>query len=600
MKEPVMRHRLGALLLFVLPIAARAQEPPEHLLPAGTQLYLRWDGVVAHRTAYAGTALGKMLAGDTGRFLAGLVRQFQQVSGILMTSEQLLQGVPPERLQQLQAEAAQAPQLLGLLARQGFVLGIEVRSIEPPDAQLTLIVPDTGTKPGPLFGTLHLAASLLKAEVAETIEKKAEGQTIYHVAAGPVHLGWWAEGKHAVVVLGTEPPEIVRRRMQGTGPRLTDHALFKRVHSFRDFETGARAFLDVAALVRLAQGRGKGVEKLVTDLGLDGLRSVTLYSGFDGAAERSLSELELSGPRRGLLRMLGGKGFTLANLPPVAPDAVSWSATNFDAGIAYDTGVQVVESIFALLSPDDVPKVRAFLKQVDEALGIDVRKDLLEALGDRFAQYTSPAEGPLTFGQTILFRVRDEKKVEGAVEQALKSLAKLLGKDITLKRTTYRGVTLTEVHVRQEGFILVPSFAAHNGWLAVSFYPQPVQGFVLRSTGELPAWKPDAHAREALDKLPRQFVSIAVSDPRPTLRQLLALAPLAGGAIRSFAPEAKVDVGAIPNAHEATRHLFPNVTVVSDDGRLLRSETRASLALPIELSGVDLYAFFFAFAAVRG
>ena len=65
-----------------------------------------------------------------------------------------------------------------------------------------------------------------------------------------------------------------------------------------------------------------------------------------------------------------------------------------------------------------------------------------------------------------------------------------------------------------------------------------------------------------------------------------------GGAISSFAPQIKVEVGAIPNAHEATQHLFPNVSVVSDDGTTLRSETRASLQFPIELTGLDTYALF--------
>jgi hypothetical protein len=40
------------------------------------------------------------------------------------------------------------------------------------------------------------------------------------------------------------------------------------------------------------------------------------------------------------------------------------------------------------------------------------------------------------------------------------------------------------------------------------------------------------------------------------------------------------DLDLIPNAQEATRHLFPNVTIGTDDGKRLRSDTHASLALP--------------------
>jgi hypothetical protein len=51
--------------------------------------------------------------------------------------------------------------------------------------------------------------------------------------------------------------------------------------------------------------------------------------------------------------------------------------------------------------------------------------------------------------------------------------------------------------------------------------------------------------------------------------------------------EGGFDVGLIPNAQEATRHLFPNVEVVSLNGNTLRLETRASLALPLDLGNSD-------------
>jgi len=80
-----MRPRLAlALLLALAPAAARAEDAPERLLPAGTQLYVRWDGIDAHRAAYAQTGLGKMLAGDTGAFAQSLFRQ--------ISAEEFLRG----------------------------------------------------------------------------------------------------------------------------------------------------------------------------------------------------------------------------------------------------------------------------------------------------------------------------------------------------------------------------------------------------------------------------------------------------------------------------------------------------------------------------
>src|SRR5215207_4074327 len=150
MKEHVMRRGIAVLLLLLaLPGLARAQEP-EDLLPAGTQLYLRWDGVEAHRAAYDKSALGKMLKGDTGRFVNGIFTTLQETLGSQLTGEQLQAGAPPDRLEKLQADAAEAPKLFQLLSQHGLVLALQVRQLEPPQGQLTLFVPNAGEKAKPL------------------------------------------------------------------------------------------------------------------------------------------------------------------------------------------------------------------------------------------------------------------------------------------------------------------------------------------------------------------------------------------------------------------------------------------------------------------
>jgi hypothetical protein len=592
----MMSRRLGIALLLLVVGEVHAQDMPESLLPATTQIYVRWDGVEAHRAAFDRTALGKILQGDTGTFLTGVFTQLQETIAPLVTAQQLLGGAPPARLLTLQADVKEAPKLFELLGKQGFILAAELRSLEPFRGRVTLLLPNAGERPAPLFGLLRLATSLAGVESKET---SIAGRTVQHLQAGPVHVAWWVEGKHALVVAGTEPAEAVVKQMDLRDARLTAHSLFRKVHGFQQFETAARAFVDVAALVKVVQTRGPDVSKIIEDLGLDGLTSWISYSGFDGDAERGLVELDMTGPRRGLLRMLSSKPFTLADVPPVPPDATSWSMTVFDSGVLYDTALQVTETIVRLVSPEDLPKVRELLKQADDALGISLRKDLLGSLGDQVVLYNSPGDGPFTLGQSFLFKVKDANKLHLALEQLIKGLAKVTETNITLRKRTYHGVEVREVHVRQEGFIFVPSYTVHKDWLVVSSFPQPVHGYILRSTGALPAWKPDARVQAALGKLPQEFLSVSVSDPRPTVRQLLSLAPLVGGAVRSFVPEAKFDVGALPNTHEVARHLFPNVSVVSDDGRTVRLETRSSVVLPLELSGLDTYAVFslFAFAA---
>jgi hypothetical protein len=322
--------------------------------------------------------------------------------------------------------------------------------------------------------------------------------------------------------------------------------------------------------------------------------------------ERGLMELEMQGPRKGILRLLDAKPFKLTDLPALPPDAPSWSMTHVDLKVVYDESVAAAESLVKALAPDDLPKWKELLKELDEGLGINLRKDLLGSLGEEFVQYSSPSEGVMFLGQTYLIRVKDPAKLQEAIDQAVKGLAKKVGIDIAQKKRTYHGVELREFHIRVPGFPFVPSYTIHKGWLAVSFFPQQVQGYVLRSNGELPAWKPEESTRDALAKLPAEFISVSVTDPRPAVKQLLAMAPLIGGILNSGVlnngAESGFEVGLIPNANEATRHLFPNVEVVSLHGDTLRLETRASLALPLDLGNSDtlvLLGFLGSFARVR-
>jgi len=584
------------LLPLLLPALARAQDVPEQLLPATTQVYVRWDGIEAHRPAYAKSALGQMMQGDTGGFVNDLYGQLQDGLSALLTVDQLLGGVAPDKLAKMQADANEAAKLLSLVTDHGFVLGGEVRGVEGPQWQVALILPDAGPKPEPLFGALRLVAELNKLPVKEA---KSGEITAHYIGEEFVYVTWWVEGKHAVLAAGSDKPDELLKRMHGAGPRLADNPLFKRVQGFNQFETSARAFVDSAALVKVAASRGKEFDKLMKDTGLDGLKSLVFYSGFDGEAERGLVEWEMPGPRTGLLTLLNGKPFTLADVPPLPPDVISWSMTNFDSSGVYDTGLKAAEDVAAIADPESVPSIKAFAKAADEALGVELRKDLLDALGDKVAMYTSPSEGPLSLGQTLLVKVKDAKKLQDSLDQAVKGLGKALNADVTLKKRTYHGVEMREVHVAQQGFIFVPSYVVYKDWLVVAPYPQLVQGYILRAKGEMSAWKPNQRTQKSLEALPKEFISISYTDPRPSVKEILSIAPLVAGTVNSFTPDSKFEVGSLPNAQEATRRLFANVSATTDDGTTLRLETRASLSLPFDVTGLDTYGVFAFFSVFR-
>jgi hypothetical protein len=553
-----------------VPPAARAQEAPERLLSAGTQLYLRWDGVEPHRAAYEQSALGKTLRGDTGKFLVDVL-QYVREQLIPLLADQ----VNPQVLQNVGEDGAKFLEIVG---KHGFALGVEVRKGAPVFAQATVVFPKAGAPPAPFASLVRQLTALGNAEVRQV---KAGGRTVQHLDGEFVHALWWNEGEDAVLVIGTDKPGAVLQRMPGKGPGVTAHPLYKQLREFNEFKTWGRAFTDVAALVQVARAYGPEATQLVDDLGLAGLKSVTLHDGFDGPAERGVLELHVPGPRKGLLRLLNRKTFKLEDLPPLPTDLVSVSASNLDIPVTFDVIVQSVESGLRLVDPNAADIFQGALQQIENFFGVKIREDLFGSFGDRVVVYDSPAEGPLGFGQVLLVKVKDEAKLKKALEDLTKAVPNVPGLDLEFKSRRYRGVDTTEMHLNgTPGFFYVPTYAFHKGWFVFSYYPQPVHGFILREKGELPAWKPGAVVQQTLAKLPGEFVGLSVSDPRPRLNLVLSLLPTAAGVLNSFVPQARFDVGIIPSAHEVTRHLFPNVTVTTDDGKKLRVETRSSLALP--------------------
>jgi hypothetical protein len=588
-----MRYLIGLTLLALLAPALAAQEAPEQVFSAQTQFYLRWDGIDAHKALHAKTALGKTLAGDTGTFITSLFSQMEQGLGSLLTVQELLGGVPPEKLKQMQADANAASRLLPLLGKTGFLVAGELRKVEPLDGELTLILPNAGDGFKSLHGAIRLAILLNKGTVKETTIGK---RTFFHAMQEyevPVHLIWWAEGVHAVVQVGMQGPETVAKRLDDPKrSHLSDHTLFQRIKKFDPFVTSARAFVDAAALVKMAAARDARTAKLVDELGLNGLQSLVLYSGFAGEAERGLVELDIPGPRKGLLSLFHGKAFKLSDIPALPPDVVSWSATSLDLAHFYEVVVEAAEIITRTLSPESTPLVRGGIATTNIALGLDMKKDLLDNLADQVVAYNSPSEGPLTLGQVIMFKVKDADKLKEALPTLVKGIARLGGQEIMLKKRTYRGTEVREVHVKQQGFFFVPTYTIHKGWLCISLFPQSVHGYIARSNNDMAGFKPSTKVKGFLDSMPREGVSFSYSDPRPSIKQILSLGPTIGGLVLSFNPETNFEVGSIPNAQDATRLLFPNLSVSTVDDKTLRIETRSSLPLPLDAAGIDTYGIF--------
>ena len=572
------RMALAAVMLL-MPGLAWAQTPtePEHVLPAKSQVYFRWDGRNAHRAQFEATAWGKTLKGDTGKFFGELWSYATE------NIEQAINQNDP----QAATIFKDAITALTAITDSGIVVGIELEKVKPVRANAVLVFPGAATDKGKLLALIKQAAQGAGADIKEeTVGRRPVHHIEINQVPGGLHLGWWKDGNDAVFMVGTESPVDYVKKVDKRETGLAKNPLYRKVRDFKDFTTSSRAYLDVHGLTGVVEDLSPDVTKLIGALGVKGLKNVTLVSGYDSSGFRDVVDFDIPGPRTGLLTLVGNKKFTLKDLPPLPSDTSSFSAGSIQMDKTYDALVGIVEASVRLFAPEQADNIQPGIKGIENILGINFKDDLFGCFGDMVVTYSSPAEGPLGIGSTTLIQVKDGAKLVRTLDTLIKNIPPIPNVEIALKKKKYRDVELMDLYLKAPMFdSRLASFAVYKGWFIHSSYPQGIKGFVLRSGGELPTYKMPADVTKVLSQFKdKEFTGIEVSDPRRTVEFLFALTPFVvdlANKLTPFVPNLRpFDLDVIPHAQEVTRGLLPTVTITTDDGNRIHSETRSSIGLP--------------------
>jgi hypothetical protein len=566
---------------------------PEALLAKDSLVYLRFDGLAAHADAYRQTALAAVMNGDLGQFLASIGRLLKD------GTQAAMEDVPAELRDRSMKLFAQ---FLDHVARHGAVLGVEVLSPgAEPRFQITIVFPQAG-KAEHRNVVQELFAMIAETNAVEVQKHRKHGRTIHACKLEEATCAWWREGDHLVLVLGTEPPsrtlELVSGRpREGEAPaephtrraNLTENPIYRQMTRDQSYAPLAQGFVDLEPILTMAAGQAEPeVARLVEQLGVLGLKSISFRCGFEGKSTRTTVTLHTGEARQGLLKLLAGPAAVdLSKLPPIPPDASAVSVLSFDFVKAYDVLAELAANCLQAADPERAAELKMYKKAAERMLGLDVRNDIFGSLGPTVVLYNSPGEGPLVLGTGAAIEVTDPERLHRSLEQLCRACTTLAGAEISFKKSSYHGVDLyTLSAVGTQGLPVAPSYAVHDGWLVVGLYPQRVQGHILRAVEGYPCWKPSPLLEQTLADAQakgHKVVSWSETDPRPNVKFLLSLAPLLGGVINAQIPGGQFNPAMIPNAHNVTRPLFPNVTLVMDDGPSIRWETHASLPVPCDL-----------------
>ncbi|AWM41682.1 hypothetical protein GobsT_72330 [Gemmata obscuriglobus] len=628
-----------ALAVAALALAAPARgsdDAPETLLAPTTQLYARWDGVSAHNEAYKKSVWGPVMAGPTGDNVRALLAKGPRLFGSSLVADPLLSGRDPGELKANLADLKAVDKLVDLLADRGVIVAAEVREPAPslkgvgsaltgllggkapkadalvPDAHLLVIVPGAADKAGALNGAVRLLMRLGENKVEAFAAKGRTGYRFVLPKEGappfPLFAAWWGEGAHFVFYAGTRAPEAVMDEFTANAAKggLTASPLYQRAAKLGEFESVARGFVDTGRVVGLAKSFAgpfvPGLNDRLNGVGLGSLKAVVFSSGFDGKESRAVYELDTPGERKGFARALKNEPLGLNDLPPMPPDVSRFSALRLDPAATYDAGLSLVEFLkaggaFGVEGDKKglVPARKEYLaSEADKFLGVRVRDDIIPHLGDKLVLFQSPTEGLSLFGQVVCVSCKDPAKIKAATDNIQRALEGIANSPIKVRKKVLKGVEVREFYARGFG-VVTPTYAIVGEWLVVGGHPQAVQGFVLRAKGALDKWAPDAETAKRLAKLSQDGCGLQFCNPKSTTQNLCCVGPMFLSTLElrnrfrennesDFDP---IDVGLVPNAHELSRHLFPNLTVTRNDGKTIRIETNESFSLPLEFLGLE-------------
>lgn len=612
---------LACVLVSSAPLTAQpAARPLESLLSADSLAYLRFDGIDPHRKAYEKTILHELLQEDLGEFLGYVTGLWTEI-----LVEQAKNAANPAQQNALRFLSKPAD-LIKYAEQNGLAAGLEVTGHSPPRWQLTVVFPNAAAKNRPVvLAMLRLMAALaIEGELKET-KQRGRAITEFHwdpiVQAEPAASSckddkpepkkqntgaWWIEGDHIVLILGSEGVNRTLDVCDGKRANLTATTLYKNLAAFNHYETFARGCLDLTKVVNLI-GTAKPNEDakkllketfarrlLIRRTGLDGLKSLSMHWGFEGRSQRSTVALGMveARSRTGLLRLFSsGLDFDAKLLPSLPPDAVMVSAHSVDWDAVLDAGLQlarIAEFKQRVDAGEDTGVPSDFEDMVNKALTINLRDDLLDALGSTAVICKAPSDGPLFLGYSLALKVHDPRKVQQMLGKLIDPLKKYLadqggGGEVKYQTSIYRGITIHTLTAKEVP--LAPSYALHGDWLLVGFYPQTLRASLWRSTSQRASWQAPPQIKDAVAQSMKagnaqsKLASVSTNNPAALLDRLLPLAPLFVQLV-SRGAETEFDITRIPHTKAITERLFPNVTICIDDGTALRWESHASLPIP--------------------
>jgi hypothetical protein len=589
--------------------AAAAISSVDKLHPAKPVFLYIWDGSEAHQKSWEATGLHKSVVG----------------SGLDKSLLKLLDFVGNG------ASAGPQEKFIIDFTLRGLTKGASISvalgtKMDVPVPQVTIVLP----KSADLAKKLDDFFAELKEQANPTVETLSD-RKVTRVAIpflDGYELGWWLEGEDLVLVFGMQAIEAAIDVANGKSANLTTNAVIQKLRQSSDFDVASVSLVDIKALLDLVReldvpplpGSEKDpikVGELLKIAGVDKVGVLTERWGFKDEAIWIESDLEVPAPLTGLMGLYDQKPLTLKDIPTLPAGCEYFMLARHDLSKSYAAAYKIAEEIAEKISPPSAPPVSDAISMVNDALGIDLKADLMEPLGDTIALY---GEGNgLIPSAVLLVKLDDAKKVLASLEtleakakeqtEAIQQLRGGAPREFDFRNKETLGRKLHIIQILSQA-VVSPTWVVDKEWLVIGTTSQAVEAYLKRVDGKLPKWQPPTELVAAQKMLPEKFETFYYFDPRGALKTGLGFAPtgiamleeMTNARARRFQqdlgqkedlPKFPITPEDIPLAEEVTAPLFPSVGTCTVDATGIHWRNRNSIpglllpGLPGGVGGVD-------------
>ena len=413
---------------------------------------------------------------------------------------------------------------------------------------------------------IGLATEQAQMEVAEMKVAGMGGWTLTPPMGGPtmhlvVHNNW--------AVLSTSMSDLtgIAERLGGKAgtDTLETQPIYQKLAAKCNVEKSLFSLqADLTSIWGMARMiGGDEADKVINALNLDCIEAASFSLEVDGAGIREHVYVHVPSPK-GLIQAIAK-----AQAETIRSDSILPADTAFYASFQMPLAelLPAVVNMVQAGEPREARQMNPAFDQMKEATGLDLQQDILAHLGTEWALFAGLPSQALIPDVGLMVAVKDQQKIQVAIERLLKTFApELEVRTLDFRGTPVYSVDITPMvgeHVDVAG-PRNPSWTFVNGFLVASIWPQATKNLIAGLKANQPRLKDQADykslqarlvggspksgnmGREYLDI--KRAVGFVMDNGSPFAQMLLPSTP--------FGPGYPIDWALLPMTETVTSRLF--------------------------------------------